>query len=57
MNICRVSESPDCKMPVGNLSKVFGPTIVGYSSQDPDPHTMLNETRLQALVMIYFISF
>lgn len=43
-------------MPVGNLSKVFGPTIVGYSSQNPDPHTMLNETRLQALVMIYFFN-
>jgi len=29
----RVAATPDCKMPVGNLARVFGPTIVGYSSE------------------------
>jgi len=31
--LCRVAATPDCKMPVGNLARVFGPTIVGYSSE------------------------
>lgn len=29
----RVAASPDCKMPISNLSRVFGPTIVGYSNE------------------------
>jgi len=33
MNFSRVATSPDCKMPVSNLARVFGPTIVGYSSE------------------------
>lgn len=33
MNLFRVAATPDCKMPVGNLARVFGPTIVGYSSE------------------------
>ena len=32
----RVSQSPATKMPVHNLAKVFGPTIVGYSSPEPE---------------------
>jgi Rac GTPase-activating protein 1 len=37
-------------MPASNLAKIFGPTIVGYSSLDPEPITMLNETKKQAAV-------
>lgn len=33
IKLFRVGASPDCKMPVGNLARVFGPTIVGYSSE------------------------
>lgn len=33
MHLFRVAASPDCKMPVGNLARVFGPTIVGYSNE------------------------
>ena len=46
----RVSESEHCKMPVNNLAKVFGPTCVGYSTQEPEPMQMINETRKQQLV-------
>lgn len=46
----RVALCPDCKMPVSSLAKIFGPTIVGYSSMDPEPLTMLNETKKQAAV-------
>ncbi|XP_074659004.1 rac GTPase-activating protein 1-like [Tubulanus polymorphus] len=51
LHLQRVSDSPDCKMPISNLAKVFGPTIVGYSTQKPEPLQMINETRRQAAVM------
>nr|XP_045583871.1 rac GTPase-activating protein 1-like [Procambarus clarkii] len=47
----RVAECPECKMPISNLAKVFGPTLVGYSVPEPDPSTMVLETRQQQLVM------
>ncbi|VVC27730.1 Hypothetical protein CINCED_3A023047 [Cinara cedri] len=33
LHLQKVGATPDCKMPVGNLARVFGPTIVGYSSE------------------------
>ncbi|XP_030846039.1 rac GTPase-activating protein 1-like isoform X2 [Strongylocentrotus purpuratus] len=47
----RVSESPECKMPVSNLAKVFGPTIIGYGCSEPDPMQMLNDTKTQPRVV------
>ncbi|CAL1288055.1 unnamed protein product [Larinioides sclopetarius] len=47
----RVADSPDCRMPLENLAKVFGPTIVGYSSADPSDSNLLAETRQQCQVM------
>ena len=29
---------------------MFGPTIVGYSTPDPEPEDLLNETKHQAMV-------
>jgi len=46
-----VSRSPACKMPVSNLSKVFGPTVVGYSCPDPEPMMIMSETQKQNKVM------
>ena len=40
------------KMPVASLAKVFGPTIVGYSSETPQPSSMWKETQLQPKVSI-----
>jgi hypothetical protein len=37
-------------MPAANLSKIFGPTIVGYSNLEPEPEELLNETKQQAKV-------
>lgn len=51
MHLQRVAESPECKMPIENLSKVFGPTIVGFSSDDPSPNILITETRQQIMVM------
>ena len=50
LHLQRVSSSPDCKMPISNLAKVFGPTLVGYSSQEPSATSMLSETKTQATV-------
>lgn len=49
LHLQRVSSSTECKMPISNLAKVFGPTLVGYSSQEPSL-TMLNETKHQVAV-------
>ena len=38
------------KMPIPSLAKVFGPTIVGHSSSNPDPATIWKETNLQPKV-------
>lgn len=51
LHLLRVGDIPDCKMPLTNLAKVFGPTIVGYSVPDPEPLQMINETKYQAMVM------
>lgn len=40
-------------MPISNIAKVFGPTIVGYSSVDPDQYAIYTETMIQASVSIY----
>uniref|UniRef100_A0A131XYA5 Putative gtpase-activating protein n=1 Tax=Ixodes ricinus TaxID=34613 RepID=A0A131XYA5_IXORI len=47
-----VSETPETKMPISNLARVFGPTVVGYSMPDIDlvPNVHL-ETEKQARVM------
>lgn len=39
-------------MPISNLAKVFGPTLVGYSSQKPSPTSLLSETNNQVAVSI-----
>jgi len=36
LHLKKVAEVPECKMPVSNLAKVFGPTIIGYSRSDPE---------------------
>ena len=38
-------------MPISNLSKVFGPTIVGYSSANPEEAMFFKETGQQNMVM------
>ncbi|XP_076643278.1 rac GTPase activating protein tumbleweed [Halictus rubicundus] len=51
LHLQRVSSSPECKMPISNLAKVFGPTLVGYSCQDPSPTSLLTETRNQVAIV------
>jgi len=51
LHLMRVSQSPATKMPVHNLAKVFGPTVIGYSSPEPEAMQMLNEPKKQADVL------
>lgn len=44
------------KMPARNIAKVFGPTIVGYSSAEPEQHAIFTETTIQASVMEKLLS-
>lgn len=37
-------------MDMSNLARVFGPTIVGHAVPDPDPMTILQDTKRQAKV-------
>nr|CAD7460285.1 unnamed protein product [Timema tahoe] len=55
LHLQRVMESPEVKMPIDNIAKVFGPTLVGYSSNDPEPITILNETKKQTAVMQFLL--
>ena len=48
----RVSQEPDLQMTVDNLARVFGPTLIGYSTKDPEPLQMLNETPVQVMVSV-----
>lgn len=46
----RVAQSPDTKMDVTNLAKIFGPTIVAHAVPDPDAMTLLQDTKRQPKV-------
>ncbi|CAI9721566.1 rac GTPase-activating 1-like isoform X1 [Octopus vulgaris] len=50
-----VSQTADCRMPKQNLAKVFGPTIVGFSSLNPNPAEIFKETKLQSEVMEHLL--
>ncbi|NWZ49107.1 RGAP1 protein, partial [Haliaeetus albicilla] len=50
LHLLRVSRSPDCKMDVLNLSRVFGPTLVGHSSANPTPLAIMEDTPRQSKV-------
>ncbi|XP_030625739.1 rac GTPase-activating protein 1 [Chanos chanos] len=51
VHLQRVAESPDTKMDVTNLARVFGPTIVGHAVPNPEPMTILQDTKRQPKVV------
>ncbi|XP_042561008.1 rac GTPase-activating protein 1, partial [Clupea harengus] len=51
IHLQRVSQSSDTRMNVTNLARVFGPTIVGHAVADPDPMTILQDTKRQPKVV------
>lgn len=46
-----VSSMSECKMPISNLVKMFGPTLIGYSSQELPATAMLLEITTQAAIL------
>ncbi|NXG39040.1 RGAP1 protein, partial [Dromaius novaehollandiae] len=51
IHLQRQVQSPETKMDVANLAKVFGPTIVAHAVPDPDPMTLLQDTKRQPKVV------
>ncbi|XP_071896938.1 rac GTPase-activating protein 1-like isoform X1 [Anas platyrhynchos] len=51
LHLLRVSRSSDCKMDILNLSRVFGPTLVGHSSATPTPLAIMEDTPRQSKVV------
>ncbi|XP_063152635.1 rac GTPase-activating protein 1 [Candoia aspera] len=56
IHLQRVAQSPDTRMDISNLAKVFGPTIVGHAVPEPDPMTLLQDTKRQPKVVERLIS-
>lgn len=50
--LCRVATCAAVQMPISNLAKIFGPTVVGYSKKEPDYAAILGETAIQQNVSI-----
>lgn len=59
LHLQNVAESKYCKMPISNLSKIFGPTLVGYSDQKnkgQDIDSLLIETRQQVTIVEHLLN-
>ncbi|XP_035237400.1 rac GTPase-activating protein 1 isoform X1 [Anguilla anguilla] len=56
IHLQRVAQSTDTKMDVSNLARVFGPTLVGHAVPDPDPRTILQDTKRQPKVIERLLS-
>nr|XP_020035930.1 rac GTPase-activating protein 1 isoform X2 [Castor canadensis] len=56
IHLQRVAQSPNTKMDVANLAKVFGPTIVAHAVPNPDPVTMLQDIKRQPKVVERLLS-
>ncbi|XP_037629729.1 rac GTPase-activating protein 1 [Sebastes umbrosus] len=51
LHLQRVADSLDTRMDISNLARVFGPTIVGHAVLNPDPMTILQDTKRQPKVV------
>ncbi|XP_021073009.1 rac GTPase-activating protein 1 isoform X1 [Mus pahari] len=56
IHLQRVSQSPDTKMDIANLAKIFGPTIVAHTVPNPDPVTMFQDIKRQLKVVERLLS-
>ncbi|XP_071667044.1 rac GTPase-activating protein 1-like isoform X2 [Patagioenas fasciata] len=56
LHLLRVSRSPDCKMDILNLSRVFGPTLVGHALANPTPLIIMEDTPRQCKVVAQLLS-
>ncbi|KAM6976797.1 rac GTPase-activating protein 1 [Aplochiton taeniatus] len=56
IHLQRVAQSVATKMDISNLARVFGPTILGHAVPDPDPMTILQDTKRQPKVVERLLS-
>ncbi|NP_955925.1 rac GTPase-activating protein 1 [Danio rerio] len=56
IHLQRVAQSPATKMDITNLARVFGPTIVGHAVSNPEPMTILQDTKRQPRVVERLLS-
>ncbi|XP_054901874.1 rac GTPase-activating protein 1 [Poeciliopsis prolifica] len=56
LHLKRVADSLDTKMNISNLARVFGPTIVGHAVPNPEPMTILQDTKRQPMVVERLLS-
>ncbi|XP_061749274.1 rac GTPase-activating protein 1-like [Nerophis ophidion] len=52
----KVMQSPLCQMDHKNLSRVFGPTLVGHGMSEPSPSTIMQDTNVQPKVICRLLS-
>ncbi|KAL1268050.1 hypothetical protein QQF64_033413 [Cirrhinus molitorella] len=57
LHLQRVMQSPMCQMDQNNLSRVFGPTLIGHGMLEPSPMTIMRDTNTQPKVVARFLSF
>lgn len=50
VHLQKVAESTSCQMPIANLGKVLGPTIVGHRSPNPSHLEMFEDLKIQPKV-------
>lgn len=51
LHLQRVADRVETKMDIHNLARVFGPTIVGHAVPNPEPMTILQDTKRQPKVV------
>ncbi|XP_019743421.1 rac GTPase-activating protein 1 isoform X2 [Hippocampus comes] len=56
LHLHKVMRSPSCQMDQNNLSRVFGPTLVGHGLSEPSPSTIMRDTNIQPKVICRFLS-
>ncbi|XP_068997410.1 rac GTPase-activating protein 1 [Embiotoca jacksoni] len=56
LHLQRVADSLDTRMNISNLARVFGPTIVGHAVLNPEPMTILQDTKRQPKVVERLLS-
>ncbi|XP_029954675.1 rac GTPase-activating protein 1-like [Salarias fasciatus] len=56
LHLHTVMKSPLCQMDRKNLTRVFGPTIVGHGMAEPSPSTILRDANTQPKVMSRLLS-
>ncbi|XP_077482911.1 rac GTPase-activating protein 1 [Stigmatopora argus] len=52
----KVIQSPRCQMDGNNISRVFGPTLVGHGVAEPSPSTIVRDTNAQPKVICGLLS-